>query len=186
MYIYMYVYTFTHIHIDIYNSLKTWTFTFKVYLKLGHSVSCLCTHQQVIHIKVTYWLNEWNGGRDNRIKTGEGVKILLLILEELVCESWGGKKSPVFQQRLVSVSAFWNNFVAFVESFSRVGCGDKCFFKETQVTHPYFPAVGRGQPEDWPIGWMLNLFTFQVPNKYIYIRTYILICVFIRRRPEIS
>ena len=75
MYIYMYVYTFIHIHIDIYNSLETWTFTFKVYLKLGHSVSCLCTHQQVIHIKVTYWMNEWNGGRDNLIKTGEGVKI---------------------------------------------------------------------------------------------------------------
>ena len=100
-----------------------------------------------------------------KLSWGGGAKIRLLILEELVCESWdGGEKSPVFQQRLVSVSAFWNNFVAFVESFSRIGCGDKCFFKETQVTHPHFPAVGRGQPEDWPIGCMRNLFTFQVPN----------------------
>ena len=59
----------------IISSQKTRTVTFKVYLKLGHCVSCFCTHQQVIHIKVTYWMNEGNGGRDNWIKTGEGAKI---------------------------------------------------------------------------------------------------------------
>ena len=85
------------------SSQKTRTVTFKVYLKLGHCVSCFCTHQQVIHIKVTYWLNEWNGGRDNRIKTvmGRGLrKIRLLILEELVCESWGEKNHQFFKSVL--------------------------------------------------------------------------------------